>query len=293
MNGKMRIGILGIPFNGDGTRPETENPASALRQAGLSSLQARIGGRLQDYGDLEVPVPEGIRDARTQVLNLEAWQRVSRQAAKKLRSIQKETDFVIILGGDCSILLGVFGAFYLSNKRIGLISLDGHTDYRDPSSSSTGEPADLELAMLTGRGPHEVTGLFGSPPLLRTTDVVVCGFREPDLIAESDIPHFRRSEFRKTATAVLANQALARLRHLDRLWFHFDVDVLDPTIMPVLFPEPDGLGIDESLEFLSTAIRSKKITGMSIACYHPKLDPERKAATMIVNMIGSALSSLS
>ena len=39
----MEIGLLGIPFNGDGTRPEIETPASTLRQAGLSSLQERIG----------------------------------------------------------------------------------------------------------------------------------------------------------------------------------------------------------------------------------------------------------
>lgn len=60
--------------------------------------------------------------------------------------------------------------------------------------------------------------------------------------------------------------------------------------MPVLFPEPHGPGIDETLEFLSTLIRSKKITGMSIACYHPDLDPELKAAAMVVNMIASAFS---
>jgi len=197
---------------------------------------------------------------------------------------------VIILGGDCSILLGVFGALNLSNRRVGLVSLDGHTDYRDPSSSSTGEPADLELAILTGMGPREITGLFGSPPLLQATDAVVCGFREPDLIAESKIHHFDRRVFLRTGAQVAANMALALLEHLDRLWLHFDVDVLDPAIMPVLFPEPNGLSKDETLEFLSTSFRSKKIKGISIACYHPNLDPDLKAAAMIVDMIGSAFS---
>jgi arginase len=287
----MKIGILGIPFNGDGTRPEIENPASALCQAGLSSLQERIGGRLRDYGDIEIPDCEGIRDVRTQVLNLEAWKQISRQTAEKLRSVQEEVDFVIVLGGDCSILLGIFGAFHLSNKRVGLVSLDGHTDYRDSASSSTGEPADLELAILTGRGAKELTGLFGMPPLLQEEDAVVCGFREPDQIAESNIHRFDYSVFRKTGASILAKQTLALLGHLDRLWFHFDVDVLDPTIMPVFFPEPNGLGIDEALEFLSTSIRSRKFTGMSIACYHPNLDPELKAASKVVDMIGLALSS--
>lgn len=287
----MKIGILGVPFNGDGTRPEEENPASALREAGMSALPIRIGDALLDFGDLDIPVCEGIRDASTAVLNLEAWKKISRQIAEKLPSIQKKVDFTIILGGDCSILLGIFGAFYLSKRRVGLVSLDGHTDYRDPSSSPTGEPADLELAILTGKGPGELTGLFGSPPLIRPTDVIVCGYREPDLIAGSDIHHFDFQFLRKTRAPILAGKVLALLEHLDRLWLHIDVDVLDPTIMPVCFPEPDGLSIDETLAYLSTSIRSKKFLGMSIACYHPKLDPELKAASKILGMIGLTLSS--
>jgi hypothetical protein len=43
----MKIDILAIPFNGDGNPPGVENPASALREAGLSSMQKSIGGSLQ------------------------------------------------------------------------------------------------------------------------------------------------------------------------------------------------------------------------------------------------------
>jgi arginase family enzyme len=63
--------------------------------------------------------------------------------------------------------------------------------------------------------------------------------------------------FRETGAANLAIQALALLDHVDRLWFHLDVDILDPTLMPVGIPEPDGLSFDETLTFLSTSIRSK------------------------------------
>ena len=46
----MKIGILGVPFNGDGTRPEIENPAAAFRKAGLTKLKIRSGDELLDYG---------------------------------------------------------------------------------------------------------------------------------------------------------------------------------------------------------------------------------------------------
>jgi len=287
----MKIGILGIPFNGDGTRPAVENPAAAFREAGLTGLKIRSGDALLDYGDLLIPVFDGHRDTSTRILNLNAWQAISRHTAKRLLSIQEEVDFVVILGGDCSILLGIFGAFRLADKRVGLVILDGHTDYRDPASSSSGEPADLDLAILTGKGPDELTGLFGLPPLLPPADVVVYGYREPDLIAESNILHFDRQVFRETSADNLANQALALLDHVDRLWFHLDVDVLDPTLMPVCFPEPDGLSVDETLAFLSTSMRSKRFMGMSVSCYHPNLDLNLEAASRVVGMLGSALST--
>ena len=287
----MKIGILGIPFNGDGTRPEVENPAAAFREAGLTKLIIHSGNALLDYGDLLIPVFDGHRDPSSKILNLNAWKEISRHTAKRLLSIQEEADFVVVLGGDCSILLGIFGAFRLADKRVGLVMLDGHTDYRDPSSSSSGEPADLELAILTGKGPGELTGLFGLPPLLQPADVVVYGYREPDLIAKSNILHFDRQVFRETSADNLANQALSLLDHVDRLWFHLDVDVLDPTLMPVCFPEPDGLSIDETLAFLSTSMRSKRFMGLSVSCYHPNLDSNLEAASRVVGMLGSALSS--
>ena len=48
----MKIGILSIPFTGDGTRPEIENSAAAFREAGLTRLKLRSGDALLDYGDL-------------------------------------------------------------------------------------------------------------------------------------------------------------------------------------------------------------------------------------------------
>ena len=256
----MKIGILGIPFNGDGTRPEIENPAAALRTAGLSRIKTHCGDVLMDYGDLEIPVFDGYRDPNTKILNLQAWKDISKYTAKRLITIQKEADFIIILGGDCSILLGIFGAFRLADRRVGLVTLDGHTDYRDPPFSSSGEPADFELAVLSGRGPNELTELFGSPSLLQPSDVVVCGYREPDLIAQSKISHYDHNVFRETGASNLANKALSLLEHMDRLWFHLDVDVLDPSLMPVSFPEPDGLSIDETLGTLGTGDVGKKIS---------------------------------
>jgi arginase len=56
----------------------------------------------------------------------------------------------LLVGGDCTLLLGVFEAL---PSDTGLWFIDGHADFLDRTSSPTGEAADMDLAILTGHGP--------------------------------------------------------------------------------------------------------------------------------------------
>ena len=54
--------------------------------------------------------------------------------------------------------------FQFACMSVGLMKLGGHTDYRELISSSSGEPADLETAVLTGIGPKQsVAKVFPAP----------------------------------------------------------------------------------------------------------------------------------
>jgi arginase len=283
------IKILGVPFNGNGTTPAEENPANALRLAGISDFLLHPNLRVDDLGDIEIPTFSGIRDPDTSVLNIDAWMETARRTAQRLKSIMNRRGFLIILGGDCSILLGVFGAFALTEVRVGLMMLDGHTDYRNPISSSSGEPADIETAVLTGSGPERLINMFNKAPLINPHEIVICGYRELDMIEESKIRHLSAAELKQIGPDRLAEQELEHLSHNKDLWFHLDVDVLDPEIMPVCFPEPGGLNYEEAYLFLENCLASGRFIGISIACYHPKLDPDLDAASKLVEVIKPAI----
>jgi arginase len=283
------IRVLGVPFNGDGTTPAEENPAAALRLAGITDFRSPLNLKVDDLGDIDIPAFSGVRDSETSVLNINAWKEVSNRTAKRMKSILGDEEFLTVLGGDCSILLGVFGAFALAGIRVGLMMLDGHTDYREPASSSTGEPADLETAILTGTGPKQLINLFGKAPLINPRDIVVCGYREPDMIKDSKIRHSSAEELKRIGPNCLAQQELEYLSNTKYLWFHLDVDVLDPEIMPVCFPEPGGLNHDETFLFLENCMSSGRFIGISIACYHPKFDPALRAASKLVEIVKPAI----
>ena len=283
------VKILGVPFNGDGTTPAEENPAAALRSAGITDFPSSVSLTVEDLGDMEIPAFSGIRDPHTSVLNLSEWKDISHRTAERINSSLCDGDFLILLGGDCSILLGLFGAFALADMRVGLMMLDGHTDYRVPSSSSSGEPADLETAVLTGVGPNQLTSMFGKVPLIDPHDIVVAGYREPDMIKDSKIRHVSAKNLQRTGPGSLAQRELERLGRTRNLWFHLDVDVLDPEIMPVCFPEPGGLSHEETFLFLKNCMTSGRFIGISIACYHPKLDPDLHAASKLAEIVTSAI----
>ena len=58
-----------------------------------------------------------------------------------------------------------------------------------------------------------------------------------------------------------------------------------------MFPEPEGLTFEQRLEFLHLVWASGRVIGMSIACYHPKLDRDGNAGARLVALLSDILSN--
>lgn len=288
----MRIEILGTPFNGLGSPPDIENPADGLRQAKMIPLLESKGHSVIDLGDLSGFQFQEIRDPETGIKDFDLWIDLSNNLSKKLGAILDRQSFPLLLGGDCSMLVGIFSAFAQRDTEVGLIFLDGHADFQSPETSDSGDPADMELAILTGRGPEKITRIAGKYPLLKDEDVVVYGIRAWDQIAESNIWVCDKKRMAESGIKSDVEEGLENFtrRNLPS-WLHFDVDVLDPEFMPVMFPEPGGLTFEETREFLSLVRASGRIIGISITCYHPKLDIDLSAGVRLVTLISNVLSS--
>lgn len=288
----MRIEILGTPFNGLGSPPNVENPAEGLRQAKMVPLLESKGHSVTDLGDLSGFQFQEIRDPETGIKNLDLWVELSNSLSRKLGTILSREAFPLLLGGDCSMLVGILSAFAWRDAEVGLIFLDGHADFHSPETSPSGDPADMELAILTGRGPERITRVAGKYPLLKEEDVVVYGIRAWDQIAESNIRVYDRNRMAERGIKEVVEEGLESFTQRGlSLWLHFDVDALDPKFMPVMFPESGGLTFEETREFLSLVWAAGRTVGMSIACYHPVLDIDGSAGERLVTLIVDVLSS--
>src|SRR5207237_251466 len=64
---------------------------------------------------------------------------------------------------------------------VGLVYVDGHSDFRHPGNASyVGAAAGEDLALATGRGQGDLAAIENRRPYFRDTDVVVLGIRTHD-----------------------------------------------------------------------------------------------------------------
>jgi arginase len=261
---------------------------AVLREHGLLT---RL--RAEDSGKVLPPPYTDYIDSETKVRNAHAVHDYSLALAESIGQLLDGAFFPIVLGGDCSILLG--SALALRRRgRFGLLFIDGHTDLQTPESSETGGAAGMDLALATGTGPRLLTSIDGLTPYIRPADVMLLGYRWPDLTSQSialpaePMTALPFEVILRSGADYAAAKAVERFEH-QSFWLHFDVDVLNPVWMPAVdSPDPGGMNPDDLLTIVGSAIRSPRCIGMEITIYDPTLDPGRHGARLIVDLLSKA-----
>jgi arginase len=283
--------ILGLQPTGVQCLPE------ALKAAGLmNKLGAEYGGQVCPLGYS----PE--RDKSTLLLNADSIRTFSLQLADAVTLVLRKKQFPLVLGGDCSILLGNLLALRRLG-RYGLFFIDGHADFYQPLASPTGEVADMDLAIVSGRGPDILTNIDGLKPLVQDQDIVVFGYRDAEQSAsygsqdvrDTNMHVFDLQFVRKTGTITAASsQALEKLVNdeLGGFWIHLDADVLDDLIMPAVDYRlgGGGLAFSELTELLKTLVDSGRAVGMDITIFNPRLDVDGSITQRFVLSLVRGLS---
>lgn len=284
---------LGLRPPEEGREPGVRGLASALRGRGLvSRLGAEDGGRL-------TPPPYSPEvEPATGTRNGEAIRRFSMELAGRVGALLRSGRFPLVLGGDCSILLGSMLALRRVG-RFGLVFVDGHLDFRHPGNSpgGLGAAAGEDLALVTGRGSERLTDLDGLGPLVRDEDVVALGEREdyPEWrdIHGTEITVWNLTRLRELDFARSAARAVERLRAngVEGFWVHLDADVLDDGLMPAVDSrQPGGMSYGELVELLRPLLRSGLAVGMELTIFDPELDPTGEISEAFTAAVVEAFS---
>jgi arginase len=251
-------------------------------------------------GRIDAPVYHPQIDPETGIRNTAAIRGYSVRLAEAVEREVKRDRFALVLGGDCSILLGtMLGLRKLG--RYGLVFIDGHTDFHTPQTSRTGGAAGMDLALVTGVGPDILTNINSMKPYVRPSDVVLLANRDIGDPGTYPARHIFQTAIQMTPLDKLRSTGIDSVVHhvLERFedtavsgfFIHFDVDVLDTRFMPAVdSPMPGGLSNVEMIRLLRGLLSSTLAVGMTVTVYDPDGDPDGAIARAFVNTLVDSFS---
>ena len=297
-----RVAVLGAassigirPYDGNAEARQLDRAPDTLRRLGLVERLAAI-----DLGNVTPPAYRDFQRPPGGIRNEPEVADYSRALAERVAAGLADERFLVVLGGDCSIVLGtLLGASHGGARRLGLAYLDAHADFATPQESLTGSAASMCLALAVGRGDSPLARLAGAHPLVRPEDAVVIGRRDlgqdrygDTALRSSGVLDLSDAFAAGTSPELAAAAALARIAHADLagFWIHIDADVLEPSVMPAVdSPEPGGPNIEQLAGFVRQLARHPRALGMQVTIYDPGLDPERDCGRRLVALLASSL----
>lgn len=288
--------MVGVPIDCTGRPNGLERMPATLREEGFARRLT-----IRDQGDLQIVIEPPVRDPATGIIGFESVCRTSEIIRDRIADLMARGERPLVVGGCCTLLIGVFAALRRQIGRVALAFVDGHLDFYDGRTSPTGEAADMDLAVLSGLGPPPLTNLGGASPMVLPQDVAVLGYRDAEEARRHGMPdpaHLApgmtlvdAQRMKRLDRSALGKQVADRFgSEPGRFWLHLDFDVLDEKLLPAVdYRMSDGLDWDELAELVRPLASSPALVGADITIYNPTLDPDRRYARQIVDWLTSIL----
>ena len=300
MSAARPLALLGVPTSLGAHVPGQERAPSAFRRAGLADQLVDAGFALDDLGDLATTryTPDPVHPRAQHASEIAA---VARNVGDALASSFGRGVPALVVGGDCTIEVGVVAGLARSVDRIGLVYVDAGPDLNTPATIREGFLDWMGMSHLLGEpgATDDLSRIGPRFPLLLPDDVVLVG-TEPDegtahelqRVDELGIRTFWADEIRRGPTTAAA-AALAEIEaRCDAMLVHFDVDVIDFLDFPAAdFPTINaGLRFDEAMACIDTFVASPKWTGLTVTEFNPDhVDLEEQLVAEFVTRLVASL----
>lgn len=203
--------------------------------------------------------------------------------ATKVRETVDEARFPLVLGGNCSSALGAVTGL---DRDVGVVWFDAHGDFHTPDSTPTGFLEGMVLALLTGEGWNELRrGLRTVPP----ERVVLVGARDFEPTEEERLA---RSSIRRADAGSLGAALDDLAEHIDEVYVHIDLDVLDPSEgVASAWAAEGGITAEELRVALDEVASRFQIVAATLSAYDPAVDAEGRIPPIAASLVPRLLSA--
>ena len=178
--------------------------------------------------------------------DFETPEEMYRYTLQHTQSLLKKNKFLTFFGGEHSISIGIIKAFYSHFNDLSILQIDAHADLRPEYH---GTPYNHACALYdASRNSHLVQ--VG----IRSMDIEEKQYEQPGNVFYA---HHLDSNL------LWINQVVKKLKR--NVYITFDLDALDPSIMPATgTPEPGGLQWYETMSLLRSVFSQRNVVGFDI-----------------------------
>jgi len=232
-----KVAVFPVPYNSttywkSGTKEGPQALIEASRHIELYDLETKKN--LVETGIFTLPFLEPSKNSPEETME---------RIEKAVSQILRDKKFLFMLGGEHSITFGAVSAFAKENKDFSVLQIDAHSDLRDE---------------------FEGTKFHHACVMKRIKDLGI-SITQVGIRSSSADDQFENVFF---APDLPIDKIIATLK--EKVYLTFDLDGLDPSIMPATgTPEPGGLGWYETLNLIREVAKQRKIIGADVV----ELDP--------------------
>jgi arginase len=294
------INIIGFPMDLGADRRGVDMGPSALRIAGLKEKLEKLGYHIIDRGDIYIQIMEKQKIVNPKLKYLSEILKTSRVLAQRVERVLEKGQFPLCLGGDHSMALGSIAGISSHCKknklRLGVIWVDAHTDMNTDETSPSGNIHGMPLAASLGIGNEKLVNFYGFSPKLKPENCALIGIRSVDTLEKQNIkrlklPVHTMADIDKQGIHIIIEKVLKQFRKkVDHLHVSFDLDVIDPSIVPgVGTPVAGGLGYREAHLLMESIAECGCMSSLEITEVNPILDDKNKSAIFASDLISSSM----
>lgn len=194
----------------------------------------------------------------------------------------RQEKFVVTLGGDHSVSIGVISAFAKRFPSLSVLQLDAHTDLRDEYEGSCFSGATIMRRVLD-------LGVRTAAAGIRSVSE-----GEAELIAARSLPIWLASDIHAQKAQGRRDWIAEVVRNLgEEVYVTIDVDAFDPSLVPGTgTPEPGGLGWYDAMDLLAAVTQQRRVVGFDVVELSPLLEGHVSpvvAAKVVYKLIGMAV----
>ena len=286
------INIFGVPMDLGQNRRGVDMGPSAIRYAGLQQRLQSLGLKVQDSGNIPVPIIEQVRHLShdDHMHNAGAIASVCQRTYEAVRKSLAAGEQAVVLGGDHSVALGSVAASLDANESVGVLWIDAHGDFNTPDITPSGNVHGMVVTSLMGMCP---------PPLLigelhlQADKIVMIGTRDLDpaekvAIRQAGVKVMSMSEIDENGMAEVLRAALRALGPVENIHVSFDMDSLDPSVAPgVGTPVSGGLTVREAHLIMEMLADDGRVRTLDLVEVNPILDERNRTAQVAVDLAAS------